>query len=389
MDRSYETVIIGGGIAGLAAARQLHDNGRSFLLITENVGGRIRQSADGKVNLGAYYVRSDYDHVNRFVDRGRRIKRREVLRGNRNGSFTRGDLPLLKHPIQALRFLRLMREFRHHYEIFKQDCLLMSQAQAIREDQFLWDLYHQEAPRFARKHGIEDFAEAYLGPGMQGTGFTSMDRLSALTLLVGALPTIIPIFEYTFRFDLLTAGFEDDVLLDSVTGIDTTADHYLVQTRSGGRFSAANVVVATPIDVSARLLDLGNVKGPVSAHMFLIRGSLRQPWERSTFSLFREGDEIFAIARQTGGSILFTSASEDPDFSRCFSTWEVIEHHHWNPAFHLEGDTLLECERGPGVYLVGDHNVCDLEDAYITGAFAANSIIANPAPAARAIPRDE
>ncbi len=381
MSRVQETVIIGGGIAGLACARRLHDSGRPFLLITEDVGGRIHTSADGTVNLGAYYVRSDYRHVNQFVDRGRRIKRRHILRGDQDGSFTRGDLPLLLHPPQGVRFLRLMREFRRHYETFKQDCLLMSQAQAIRADPLLWELYHEEAPRFVHRHRIEDVARSYLAPAVQGTAFTSMDRLTAFTLLVGVLPTIIPVFEYTFRFDLLRAGFEDALLFDSVTGITPTAEHYSIQTRHGASFSAANVVVATPIDVSARLLDLGPVKSPVSAHMFLMRGNLRRPWAQATFSLFPEGDPTLGIARQTEGSILFCSVSEDPDFARYFSTWRVVEHHHWNPAFHLEGDVLLECEQGPGLYLVGDHNVCDLEDAYITGVYAANSILADPGSA--------
>ena len=131
MARRHETVIIGGGIAGLACARRLHDDRRPFLVITEDVGGRIRTSADGAVNLGAYYVRSDYSHVNRFADRGRRIKRRHILRGDEDGSFTRSDVPLLLHLPQTVRFLRLMRGFRRRYEAFKQDCLLVSQAQAI------------------------------------------------------------------------------------------------------------------------------------------------------------------------------------------------------------------------------------------------------------------
>ena len=131
--------------------------------------------------------------------------------------------------------------------------------------------------------------------------------------------------------------------------------------------------------MSARLLDLGPVKGPISAHIFLVRGDLRRPWAASIVSLFPPGGPVLALARQTGGSTVVSSISEAPDFARIFSTWEVVEHHHWNPAFNLVGDTLLECEQKPGLYLVGDHNVCDLEDAFITGVHAANRILAGSA----------
>jgi glycine/D-amino acid oxidase-like deaminating enzyme len=372
----YETVIVGGGIAGLACARRLHDDQRSFLLVTEDVGGRIRTSADGTINLGAYYVRGDYDHVNQFVDRGRRIKWRHILRGDPNGSFTRRDVPLLRHPLQAVRFVRFMRMFRRHYETLKQDCVAMSQAQAIRADPLLCDLYHESAPRLIQRIRIEDIARSYLAPAAQGTAFTSVDRLTAFTMLVGVLPLMVPIFEYTFRFDALTAGFEDAVLIDSVTAVTPTGVGYSIQTRDSGAVSADNVVVATPIDVSARLLNLGRVKSPIDAHMFLVRGKLRRPWRQATFTMFPDGDRIFAIAQQTNGSTLFCSASDDPDFGQYFTTWDVVEHHYWNPAFHLEGDALLECEQAPGLYLVGDHNVCNLEDAYITGIHAANRILA-------------
>jgi len=373
----YETVIVGGGIAGLACARRLSENQRGFLLITEDVGGRIRRSRDGAANLGAYYVRADYVHVNRFVERGRRIRRRQMLRGGNDGSFTRSDLPLLRHLPQTVRFIRLMREFRRHYDAFKRDCLLVSQAEAIRADPLLWDLYREPARRFIRRHRIEDIARSYLAPAIQGTGFTSLDGLTAFTLLVGVLPTVIPIHEYTFRFDRLTAGFEDDLLIDAVTELTPTPKGYRVRTHQSGDFTATNVVVATPTDVSARLLGLGSVKTPLAAHMFLIEGTLRLPWATAKYSLFPENHTIFAIAQLPAGSTLFCAASRDPDFALYFHSWNVVEHCHWNPAFHLEGDALLDCEQRPGLYLVGDHNVCDLEDTCITGLHAANRILAS------------
>ena len=56
---------------------------------------------------------------------------------------------------------------------------------------------------------------------------------------------------------------------------------------------------------------------------------------------------------------------------------------YWDPAFHLEGDALLDCEQRPGLYLIGDHNVCDLEDTFITGVYAALRILADTPRKAR------
>jgi hypothetical protein len=237
-------------------------------------------------------------------------------------------------------------------------------------------LYNEPALSFIDRNRIEDLARFYLSPYAVGTAFAPLERLSAFTMLVGALPTIVPIYEYTFRFDTLTAGFTESLLIDSVTHLTHSTDHHLVETRSGETFTADNVVIATPIDISARFIDLGTLKSPIQAHMYLVKGSLRRPWSRATFSLFPEDDDTFAIAQQAGGEVLVVSALEQPDLSRFFEEWEVVEHHHWNPAFHLDGTTLLECEQGPGLYLIGDHNVCTLEDAYITGVYAAERILA-------------
>lgn len=73
--RSIETIIIGAGIAGEACARRLSEAQRPFHLISENLGGRISRSQDDSVNMGAYYVRGDYEHVNQLVEHGRHISK--------------------------------------------------------------------------------------------------------------------------------------------------------------------------------------------------------------------------------------------------------------------------------------------------------------------------
>jgi hypothetical protein len=267
-----ETIIIGGGIAGLACARRLFDSSRPFTLITEDVGGRVRNSDSGKVNLGAYYVRGDYHHVNRFVDLGRSVKQMRILRHDHDRSYTRWDYHLFGHLPQAARFLCQLNEFRLHYEAFKQTCVEMSQARALAADSLLWNLYHEPATRFIQRHRIQDIAHWYIAPVVHGTAFTSVDRLTAFSLLALTLPAVIPVYEFTFRFDLLLAGFEDDLVFDSVTHLTPAAGGgYSIHTRNGRTFAAHHIVVATPIDVSARLINLAPLKNPVDVHTFLLR----------------------------------------------------------------------------------------------------------------------
>ncbi len=297
------------------------------------------------------------------------------MRGVGTGSFSRTDLPLVMHIPETVRFLRLMSEFRRHYSSFQRDCEHTSQQVVIEASSYLRDLYREPASEFIARHGIKTIARTYLAPAIHGTGFTGVDGLTAFSLLVAVLPTVIPMFEYTFRPDVLMDGFERHMSVDSVTSIARTNDGYSIQTRSGAIHAARNVVVATPTGVSVKLLDLGPVKQPISAHMFLVRGTLLPPWAKTLVTLFPPGETTFGIARQVDGSTVFCSASENPDFGKYFAVWTVVEHMAWAPAFHLVGDALLTCEQGPGLFVVGDHNVCTLEDAYITGLYAANRIL--------------
>ncbi len=136
------------------------------------------------------------------------------------------------------------------------------------------------------------------------------------------------------------------------------------------------MIATTFAGVAQQLLALPTIKAPISAHMFQLAGVLRRRYARADINLFRETDATLAIARQSNGSILFCSTDGSPGFHRYLTSWRVVEHRHWNPAFNVVGNSLLECEQAPGLYLIGDHNICSLEDSYITGLYAASRIIA-------------
>jgi hypothetical protein len=251
----------------------------------------------------------------------------------------------------------------------------MSQAEAIRSDPYLYLLYRQPAIEFIRQNRLTDVARCYLAPSLHGTAFLSLEELSAFTLLLGALPVLVPIYEFTFRLDAMVDGFSHALMRDSVASITPHDFGYRINTRSSGSVVADRVVVATPPHVSQRLLGLPGIKGPAHAHMFELAGSLREPYSRADINLFPSNDPTLAVARQADSSILFCSREPTPDLDRYLTSWKVIQHKRWSPAFHLKGDSLLECRQAPNLYLIGDHNICGLEDAYLTGLYAARQIL--------------
>lgn len=67
------TVIVGGGLAGIAAARALHERGRDFVLLeaTDRLGGRVRsfQTAEGFVlDRGFQVILDSYPTLRRLAD---------------------------------------------------------------------------------------------------------------------------------------------------------------------------------------------------------------------------------------------------------------------------------------------------------------------------------
>ena len=64
---NYDLIIIGGGISGLACAKNLTKHDKAFIIISKDIGGRILTSKDKTANYGAFFVCSDYHHILKHV----------------------------------------------------------------------------------------------------------------------------------------------------------------------------------------------------------------------------------------------------------------------------------------------------------------------------------
>ena len=68
-----ETIIVGGGGSWLACGKTLHDMGRDFLLVTEEIGGRMLTSKSHEVNYVDSYITEDYKNILPSMGGGRRV----------------------------------------------------------------------------------------------------------------------------------------------------------------------------------------------------------------------------------------------------------------------------------------------------------------------------
>ena len=91
--RLHETIIIGAGISGLACARKLHENKKNFLIISEDIGGAITTSKDGKVNYGAQVILKNFHHLKKFakIVKKMRLRKFGFHEGNKTYTLSRWE----------------------------------------------------------------------------------------------------------------------------------------------------------------------------------------------------------------------------------------------------------------------------------------------------------
>jgi len=371
----YETIIVGGGISGLGCARTLQSNGRSrFVLITENVGGRILFSKDGLVSFGPWYAREDYEHVRPFLEISRRVGYFDVTFHKGVSRYHMFGLRFLRHPFQAYRTVRAVARYKKEYLRFKKESVTRSQKDAIESNAYLKKMHETDASIFMREEGIEDFAHDFLGEVLYGTTFLDIAQLSAANMLHFSLPLVSKTYRFAFDRQAATAGLEDKMIFDTVVRVAKKDGVWSVITRSGNEYRAQHLVISTSPEVAKRLLPIHFENKGIGIHMFYVRGRLKRFWREGREEVFPESSKVVAISKESEGAYLLCSHGSRPAFSTYFDSYEVVEEKEWNPAFHLIGKQLFQANAGDGLYFTGDYIYPNIEDSYITGMYAANEI---------------
>ena len=371
---SYETVIVGGGISGLACARSLCEKGRDFLLISEDIGGRILASKDGATNLGAFFVCSDYFHFLKFAKIKNRIKLSDFCFHENGETFVFFEPVLLKYSFQMIKILKLLYKFRKAFRRLRKTCETISQKKAIENDSFLYQLFMENAADFVKRIHIEKGTNKYLSKGLYSTTFSKINEMNAFSFMEFCLPLITPIYTFSFEKDKIIQPFSDNILIRHLDEITYKNNFYKIKINKEF-VQAKNIVLATEITCSKRFAGVYKTNLPVNTNMYYIKGKPKEIISEKSYHLFNPGNNIQAIANLKNSSFLFYYKNKKPSLNLFFNKAEIIESKTWNCTGTINGHELIESNRGNNLYLIGDFNIAGLEDAYITGIYAANQIV--------------
>jgi hypothetical protein len=371
-----KTIIVGGGMAGMSCAVRLLEAQQDFLLITDNLGGRIMYSDTAKVNFGAYFVMGNYAHAKKLLTREDLLNPLQVCFHNseteRFGVLSLHTLRLLP---EFIRFFLAMREFSYHYETFKKRCLTVSHKAALEADPYMAGIFTKPATQFARDKGYGKFAADYVSKFMYACTGASTDSVTALDFLNVSMGLMVPIHRFKFDRQAMAERLGAHLVTDAIVQIEKRDDQYILIGRSGKTYQAENVVVATPASVTKELLELDEIRGACKIYAYHVRADLKPAYRKYEINLFPFTSELMLTAKQFDGTYLIYGREKDIDLNQVCDRFDVLSMVTWEKAMYVFGKAYLEQQYDDGLFVAGDHNGLGLEPTAISGIYAANRVI--------------
>lgn len=376
-------IIVGGGLSGLGCAKRLREANVEFKLITEDIGGRVKTSPDGETNYGAYYITADCHNIMPYVEKinivhfakahfhkGAACKKCDECKEH----YHAYSLRMLKYIPVGIKLLIELFKFRNHVQKIRAQALNVSYKELIEADPYLRKCYHQKAGDYIKEHGLENLTKEYLEQFLWAAYFTDPREVSTAIFLAVLKTIIVPSYSFKFHFEKLTALFQDRIISDSVIKVARSADRkFRLETKSGKIYECDILVLATPMNITNRLVRPQKIKGGINVNYYHLRGKIKKEYDVAWYNFFPIEDGA-VISHEPNGTYLYFYGQRD-NIAKYFDSWEVIYKGEWKPALFFLGDEYINENPEPNLFLANDHNVPSTEDAFIAGRYVANLIL--------------
>lgn len=413
MAMDTETIIVGAGCAGMNCALELKKEGRPYLLLADYMGGRIFNDDEMHMNYGAVFYFGTYDNM---LDPEKNIIQPtgDVLPkltdgychpdpDNDSDTYAALSLKTVGDAPSMVRYMSFMRnEFLPAYARFKKNCEVMEVQKALEADPLINELYHQTADEMIRARKFEGICDdlvsmfAHACTGSRINTLSALDYLNCvqpLTLKVPSLERVIAIKRFDFdkqgMTDRLGEGAGQVILGEggTVTAVERIEGGWKVTCADGTSHTAENLVMATPIDVTARLLEGVpdvpelEVRNASVLYGYILECEPKAPFDKGVVHIFSDGTPIIYIAKRLdaeGRYEIFTEIDfeEGNRFDRYFKPgWKVLGSKYWPKALFTNPNWVNPNNLAPGLILAGDCNGLGMEPAAISGVYAANKIL--------------
>jgi hypothetical protein len=375
--KKVDTLIIGGGVAGLACGRKLARCGCDFLLLTDRLGGRVYAAAKDRLNFGAAYVTSDYAHMMQFLDRGKRIWLKDVyfFDGERYANvFSRTGFRRIRGLAELYRLLFVARR---QLNALRRKLPHACQKELLEEDPVLRRFVAQPATELVSRHGLSVVNEIFCAPVVRSTIFVPWHETNAFYFLAITFPAMLPTYtaDLSRTAERISEGWQDRIVRAKATAVEEVSggEAYVVEA-GGEEYRARRLVMALPCRNSRELLDLECNARDIPYCTIHIRGTRRKRYVPGRTVFLRDDHPITVMWPQHNGMDIAFAPELDPDLSEYYSDYEIVRGVQWKTAAQLSGDSWRPLRPRENLFTIGDHNVFGMEDTYLTGLYAANRI---------------
>lgn len=280
---------------------------------------------------------------------------------------------VLKHTIAGLKLIADLYQFRKHILKLRSDSFNHSREELIEADSLLRRYYHQKAAEYIKERGLESLVKEYIEQFLWASFFVDPRKVSTALFLGSLQPLIVPSYSFKMLFYKMIKGFQDSIILDSVTKVKRKGKYFELKTKSGKTYKCKKLVLATPMKITNQLVKPQKIKGGINVSFYHINGVIKKPYDVKGYNFFSVKDAA-AISHEQDGTYLYFYTGKN-NIRKYFKSWEVITHDSWKPGLYFLGDQYVNLNPEPNLFLATDHDVPGIEDAFINGHYTAKLVL--------------